>query len=463
MAITVYYIAMRAKNNLRIAAKNNQTWRYYMANLTIENMALNQIRAYAKNAKNHPEGQIQQIAASIRKFGFNNPILVDENLEIIAGHGRVAAAQILGLKTVPAIRLSHLSDAQKRAYRLADNKIAENGGWNADLLRLEISELEQICGDLDISLTGFSDVELDVLAMGDKPIADPKANNVPYIPENEIVTCPGDVWCIGDHRIICGNSLDGDAFKKLLSDRQVDMVLQDPPYNVKISGHVCGAGNIHHKEFMMASGEMTSDEFTQFLRKNFELCAKYSRPGALHYNFMDWRHMGEILTAGNDVFSNLVNMCVWCKSSGGMGSLYRSQHELCFVFKNGKESHVNNVNLGKNGRYRTNVWQYAGVNAFGRHKADIKMHPTVKPVEMLKDAILDVTRRGDVVLDTFLGSGSTLIAAHQSKRVCYGIELEPLYVDTTIRRFLEMFHIDAIHQSSGKTYSELLTAKQEVA
>ena len=173
--------------------------------------------------------------------------------------------------------------------------------------------------------------------------------------------------------------------------------------------------------------------------------------------------MGEILSAGTDAFSGLINMCVWCKTSGGMGSLYRSQHELCFIFKNGKESHTNNVQLGKNGRYRTNVWQYAGVNAFGRHRSDIQMHPTVKPVEMLKDAILDVTRRGDVVLDTFLGSGSTLIAAHQSKRICYGIELEPLYVDTAIRRFLEMFHIDAVHQASGKTYSELLTEKREVS
>lgn len=434
-----------------------------MGLLSIENIALNQIRAYAKNAKNHPEVQVQQIAASIRQFGFNNPILVDENLEIIAGHGRVAAAQILGLDTVPVIRLSHLSDVQKRAYRLADNKITENGGWNADLLRLEISELEQICGDLDISVTGFSDVELDVLGVGDKPIADPKANSIPYISENEIVTRPGDVWCLGDHQIICGNSLDAATFETLLGTRHADMVLQDPPYNVKISGHVCGAGNVHHKEFMMASGEMTSDEFTRFLRKNFELCAKYARPGALHYNFMDWRHIGEILAAGKGAFNNLVNMCVWCKSSGGMGSLYRSQHELCFIFKKGKDAHINNVKLGSNGRYRTNVWQYAGVNAFGRHKNDIKMHPTVKPVEMLKDAILDVTRRGDIVLDAFLGSGSTLIAAHQSKRVCYGIELDPLYVDTSIRRFFDLFGIDAIHEASGKTYSELLAIRREVA
>ena len=278
-----------------------------MGLLSIENLALNQIRAYAKNAKNHPEGQVQQIAASIRQFGFNNPILVDENLEIIAGHGRVAAAQVLGLDTVPVIRLSHLSDAQKRAYRLADNKIAENGGWNADLLRLEISELEQICDDLDISVTGFSDVELDVLSVDDKPAADPKANSVPYISENEIVTRPGDVWCLGDHQIICGNSLDAATFETLLGTRHADMVLQDPPYNVKISGHVCGSGNVRHKEFQMASGEMSTDEFTQFLRKNFELCAKHSRPGALQYNFMDWRHMGEISAAGNDVFSELIN------------------------------------------------------------------------------------------------------------------------------------------------------------
>lgn len=434
-----------------------------MGLLSIKNVSLKQIRAYEKNAKNHPESQIQQIAASIRQFGFTNPILVDENLEIIAGHGRMAAAQLLGLDTVPVIRLAHLSDAQKRAYRLADNKIAENGGWNEDLLRLEISELEQICGDMDVSITGFSDVELDILTMDNRTTADSKANNVPYIPENEIVTRPSDVWCIGDHRIICGNSLDAATFETLLGTCQADMVLQDPPYNVKISGHVCGSGNVRHKEFQMASGEMSTDEFTQFLRKNFDLCAKHSRPGALQYNFMDWRHMGEILAAGNGVFANLVNMCVWCKSSGGMGSLYRSQHELCFIFKNGKDAHINNVKLGANGRYRTNVWQYAGVNAFGRHKADIKMHPTVKPVEMLKDAILDVTRRDDVVLDTFLGSGSTLIAAHQSKRVCYGIELEPLYVDTAIRRYKELFGVDAVRKSDGKTYSELLTEKREVA
>ncbi len=433
-----------------------------MKNLSVEQVAIDQIRSYAKNAKNHPEKQVQQIAASIREFGFNNPILIDEDGEIIAGHGRLAAAQVIGMDTVPAIRLSHLTAAQKRAYRLSDNKICMNGGWNEDLLRMEISELETICDDFDISITGFDDIEIDVLMNPDEKHADPKANAIPFISEDEIVTNVGDIWQIGEHRIICGNSLESDTLEKLMGDKRADMILQDPPYNVKISGHVCGSGSIQHKEFAMASGEMKSDEFTEFLRKNFELCAKFSRLGSLHYNFTDWRHVREITAAGGDVFGNPINMCVWCKSSGGMGSLYRSQHELCFIFRNGKESHINNVELGRHGRYRTNVWNYAGVNSFGHHKNDIKLHPTVKPVEMLKDAILDVTKRGDIVLDSFLGSGSTLIATQQSRRICYGIELEPLYVDTAIRRFFDMFSIDAVRVSDGKKYSELLAEKQEV-
>lgn len=434
---------------------------FIMNELKIENVPLGDIRGYVNNAKNHPEKQIAQIAESIRQFGFNNPILIDEAGEIIAGHGRLAAAQIMGLDKVPTIRLSHLSDAQKRAYRIADNKIAENGGWNEDLLRLEISQLEIICNDFDISIIGFDSVEIDVLMDGDKPkSADQKSNAIPYIDESEIVTRVGDIWQIGPHRIVCGNSLESETFEKLMGDTRADMILQDPPYNVKISGHVCGAGTVRHKEFAMASGEMKSDEFTEFLGSNFVLYARFSKPGSIHANFMDWRHIREITAAGAATYSDLINMCVWVKTSGGMGSLYRSQHELCFIFKNGTAPHTNNVELGKHGRYRTNVWNYAGVNAFGKHKNDIKLHPTVKPVEMLRDAILDVTNRGDIVLDSFLGSGSTLIAAEQSKRICYGIELEPLYVDTAIRRFRDLFGVDAIHIESRKTYSELLTAKQ---
>lgn len=236
--------------------------------------------------------------------------------------------------------------------------------------------------------------------------------------------------------------------------------MQDPPYNVKINGHVCGSGAIHHKEFAMASGEMSAEEFISFLKQNFFLCKAHSKTGALHYNFMDWRHISEIMTAGNAVFDEFINMCVWVKKTGGMGSLYRSQHELCFISRNGKKSHMNNVQLGKHGRYRTNVWQYAGANSFGQHKGDLKLHPTVKPVEMLCDAILDCTPRGGIVLDSFLGSGSTLIAAQQAGCVCRGIELEPIYIDTTIRRFQELFGIDAIHVQSDQTYNQKLADKR---
>ena len=430
-----------------------------MGALVFENLKVADIHGYEHNAKTHPESQVQQIISSINKFGFNNPILIDENNEIIAGHGRFLAAQAMNLETVPTIKLSHLTDAQKRAYRLADNKIAENGGWNKELLSMEIKDLEKIClnDNFVIQDIGFNDAELDsIINFTDAKPINQKTNAVPFIPEDEIISKPGDIWQLGKHRIICGDSLNPDTFVKLFDGKKADMILQDPPYNVKIDGHVCGSGTIKHKEFAMASGEMTTDEFTQFLMNNFALCKQYSNDGSLHYNFMDWRHVLEITTAGKNVFDKFINMCVWVKTSGGMGSLYRSQHELCFIFQNGKESHNNNIQLGKYGRYRTNVWQYAGVNTFGKHKQDGIMHPTVKPVEMLKDAILDVSKRGDIVLDCFLGSGSSLIACQQSGRICYGIEYEPLYIDTTIRRFQNLFRIDAINVSTGKTYNESL-------
>lgn len=438
--------------------KDDKTKVIVMNALKIENINPGEIHAYENNAKTHSEYQVQQIVASIEKFGFNNPILIDENNEIIAGHGRLMAANILKLETVPTIKLSHLNDAQKRAYRLADNKISENGGWNLELLSLEIKDLEKICvDDFDIHITGFNDAELDsIIRITDEKPINAKINATPFVPLDEVISKPGDIWQLGEHRIICGDSLEQTTFDKLFGDKKACMVLQDPPYNVKIDGHVCGAGTIKHKEFAMASGEMTKVEFINFLKTNFSMCSKYSNEGSLHYNFMDWRHVLEITTAAQAVFDKFINMCVWVKTSGGMGSLYRSQHELCFIFQHGNQSHNNNVQLGKYGRYRTNVWQYPGVNAFGKHKKDGAMHPTVKPVEMLQDAILDVSKRGDIVLDSFLGSGSTLIACQLSGRVCYGIEYEPLYIDTTIRRFQTLFHIDAINVETGKTYDEML-------
>lgn len=428
--------------------------------IIVEYVNIDKIKKYKNNAKLHGEEQIRQIAASIKRFGFNNPIIADQNFEIIAGHGRLEAAKIAGLTVVPVIKLSHLSEAQKRAYRLADNKIAENGGWSEELLRLELSELESICDDFDLTITGFSDVEIDVLLDDEtNTLPDQKLNAVPYINEKEIISKLEDIWLLDNHRIICGNSLEEETFQKLMQGKKADMCLQDAPFNVKIQGHVGGSGSIKHREFIMGAGEMSDDEFINFLTTNFKLCAKYSKNGSIQANFMDWRHMEHILAAGKKAFTSLINLCVWNKGVGGMGSLWRSQHELCFIHKNGKESHINNVQLGSNGRYRTNVWTYPGANSFGKNKHNLKLHPTSKSVEMLKDAILDVTNRGDLILDCFLGSGSTLLAAEKSKRVCYGIELAPLYVDTVIRRYHELTGVWAVNEQSGKTYDVLLAEK----
>ena len=431
-----------------------------MTELVITYTKTKDIKAYAQNPRIHQKKQVQQLVNSIESFKFNNPILIDENNEVIAGHGRLLAAKELKLDEVPTIMLSHLDEAQKRAYRIADNKLTENGQWDTDLLKLEFSEIEKLNLDFSLELTGFDVADIDVIldsSLTEKEVKlDEKANAVPFIKEDEIVSKLGDVWQLGKHRIICGNALEKEYFEKLFENKKADMVFTDPPYNVKVDGHVCGLGKVKHKEFKMASGEMSQNEFQEFLTNNFNLLKEFSKNGSLHYICMDWRHIKEISNAGDEVFDELKNLCVWNKDNGGMGSLYRSKHELVFIFKNGNSSHKNNVELGSHGRYRTNIWDYPGVNSFGGDKNKLNMHPTVKPVEMVKDAILDVTNRSDIVLDIFLGSGTTLIAAEKSNRICYGMELESIYVDTAIRRWQDLTGKAATHLESGKTYREML-------
>ena len=429
--------------------------------LRVEYLAVPDIKPYVKNPKKHDEKQVRQIAASINEFSFNNPLIIDENSEIIAGHGRWLAARELNLASVPVIRLTHLTPHQKRLYRIADNKLTENGQWNVDLLKLEFSEIEALDLDIDLNITGFETGEIDVL-LSHVPASE-KLNNIPFISESEIVTKLGDIWQLGKHKIICGNSLEQDTFARLFEVKKADMVFTDPPYNVQIQGHVCGKGSTSHKEFAMASGEMSSNDFQVFLNTIFGLLRDYSEAGSIHFICMDWRHAEDIIVSAKSVYNELKNICVWNKDNGGMGSLYRSKHEFVFVYKNGVSSHINNVELGKHGRYRTNVWDYAGVNSFGKNRDLLKLHPTVKPVEMIMDAVKDVSDRGDIVLDAFLGSGSTLIAAEKSKRTCYGIELEPLYVDTAIRRWQEAAKQDAVDIKTGKTYNQLLSAKKEIS
>lgn len=426
--------------------------------LAVNYISPEEVKPYQNNPKKHSEKQITQIINSIKEFKFNNPILIDENNVLIAGHGRLLASKHLQIKEIPAIRLTHLTESQKKAYRIADNKLTENGAWDMDLLKIEFEEIQKLNLDLNLDITGFDNQEIDLL-FNPPPPADNKLNKIPYIPEKEIVSKAGDIWQLGSHRVICGDALEKMTFERLLQDKHAAMVFTDPPYNVKINGHVCGNGAIKHKEFAMASGEMGSNEFTEFLSANFKLLKEFSKNGSLHLICMDWRHVEEISRAGH-VYDEFKNICVWNKTNAGMGSLYRSKHEFIYVYKNGEQKHINNIELGSKGRYRTNVWDYAGVNTF-KNTNLLKLHPTVKPVELIWDAILDVSKRGDIVLDSFLGSGSTLIACEKAHRLCYGIELEPLYVDTTIRRWQELTGKEAIRESDGKSYKEILVEQLE--
>jgi DNA modification methylase len=415
-----------------------------MSTRILETLPLDQLRPWPRNARTHSRKQIRQIAESIRRFGFTNPVLIDGENRILAGHGRVEAAQELGMVTAPCLRIDHLSPAEKRAYVLADNKLALNAGWDEELLALELKELMAADIDFSIDVTGFSIAEVDQLIEGlasEEP-GDPTDDRLPD-PEDVPSRCGlGDIWRLGPHRLVCGNSLDPAVVSALMEGERAEMVFTDPPYNVAIDGNVSGLGKIRHREFAMASGEMTRDQFTAFLSLAFANLAAHSSDGSIHFVCMDWRHMGEMMEAGAANYSELKNLIVWVKDNGGMGAFYRSRHELIFAFKNGSLPHINSFELGQHGRYRTNVWQYRGVNTLKSGRLDeLAMHPTVKPVAMIADAIKDVSRRGSVVLDLFGGSGSTVIAAHKTGRRARVCELDPLYCDRILQRW-EIFAKD---------------------
>ncbi len=408
-----------------------------------------------QNPRNHKDRQINALAKSIKALGFNIPLAVDASGNILCGHARYLAAQKLGMSEVPVIRLDHLSESQAKAFMLADNKLSEMSDWNKTLLAVQLKELTAVDLTFDIEATGFTVGEIDL-------IVDPKSNDSdpadaqPEIPEDPAITQVGDLWLMGEHRLLCGNAQEAVAFETLMAGKLASMVITDAPFNVRVQGHVGGKGVIKHREFAMASGEMNSSEFTSFLQTTFEHIIAHSKLGSIHMTFMDWRHLPEILTAGLAVYTSFLNLCVWVKNQGGMGSLYRSQHELCLIFKHGKESHQNNVQLGRFGRYRTNVWQYGGIQTMrsGEEGDLLTMHPTVKPVKMIADAILDCSRRREIILDPFIGSGTAILACERTGRHCYGMELDPLYVDTAIRRWQNLTGEDAIHAVTGKTFTE---------
>jgi DNA modification methylase len=421
---------------------------------------IGELKLEPRNPRAHSTRQIRQIARSIETFSFCVPVLVDATLKVVAGHGRVAAARVLGLNEVPTIRLEHLSEAQARAFMIADNRLTENSTWDDHLLAEQLQELSLMELDFSLEATGFEMAEIDLRIEGlsSEPGGDDPADAIPTSHEGTPVSRAGDRWELGPHRIYCGSALDEGAYAALMQGTTAAAIIADPPYNVPIDGNVTGLGSLHHREFVMGAGEMSEPEFITFLSRACTLLARNSTEGAFHYIFIDWRHLGELLAAGRIAYRELKNICVWVKSNAGMGSLYRSQHELILVFKHGRGPHRNNIELGRFGRNRTNVWNYPGANSFGRAGGEgnlLALHPTVKPTAMIADAIMDCTARGDIVLDGFLGSGTTVIAAELTGRRCYGLELDPLYVDTVVRRWQAYTSANASHASTGRCFNDL--------
>ncbi len=409
------------------------------------------------NVRLHSRKQIRQLAKSINKFGFIGVAAIDENGTILAGHARVEAAIVARVDQIPCVVVDHLTEKQKRAFAIADNKHASNSTWDEQRLAIEIDAILLENPDLELDSLGFDAIELDQLRVQLEPNDLGGSPEDDALPETQAdvpaVTDTGDIWICGDHRIICADSRAANSYEKILGSECAELILADPPYNVPIDGHVGGSGRIHHREFAMASGEMSRAEFIDFLQAVFERLSDFSVNGSIHFVFMDWRHMAEIMAAANGIYAELKNLIVWAKDNGGMGSFYRSRHELIFAFKNGDAPHINNFELGQKGRYRTNVWNYRGINSAGADRLQLlKLHPTVKPVQMLADAILDCSKRGGIVLDPFGGSGSTLIAAEKTKRRARLIEIDPVYVDRTIRRWQAYAKDDAIHSATGKTF-----------
>lgn len=419
---------------------------------SLEYEDLNNLKVANANLRTPNRSQRGKLKSAIKQFGFIGAIIVDENNHILAGVARYHAARELDMDKVPVIRLSHLSEANKRAYRIADNRIAELSGWNKYELGLELDALSLEFPDLALEVTGFDLPEIEFLAGETKDKSDAEPKLVETNPDYA-ATKPGTLWQLGDHLLICGDARDETVFHKLLKEDKAQTIFADPPYNVPIQGYAGGKGSIKHREFACAVGEMSEAEFTCFLQIIFANLAKYSLDGSIHYLCMDWKHLPEILTAAGSIYDQWLNLIVWNKTNAGMGSLYRSQHELVLAYRKGTAAHVNNVQLGKYGRNRSNVWTYPGVNSIGsEHRKDLALHPTVKPTQMVADAILDCSNKGDIVLDAFGGSGSTLLAAEQTGRRARLVELDPGYCDVTIKRWEEMTGRQAVNLDTSRTF-----------
>jgi DNA modification methylase len=419
-----------------------------------------ELKPWPGNPRTHSDKQLFKLKASIRRFGFTGPVLVDENSVILAGHGRVQAAMSLGLVAVPTLVISGLTEAMKSAYVIADNKIPQLAGWDPELLRAQIEILIQ--QDFDVETTGFSTAEIDLMMDGDPRVqgSDPDDLRIDDTVV-ERVSRLGDLWQLGKHRLLCGDALQMACYSRLMQGELAQMVFTDPPYNVRIDGHVGGSGKIKHPEFAMASGEMSRSEFTAFLNKALTNLRAYSQDGAIHFVCIDWRHIGELLEAAMPLFGDPKQLCVWAKQNAGMGSFYRSQHEMVFAFKQGDAPHINNFELGQHGRYRSNLWSYPGVNSFGRDRELLAVHPTVKPTGLVADAFRDCSHRKGIILDPFAGSGTVLVAAERTGRHARAIEFDPHYVDVAVMRWQRVTGEKAVLTTTGEPWEAVRARSQQ--
>jgi hypothetical protein len=422
--------------------------------------AIGELKLNPKNPRLHSDKQIQQIAHSIEVFGPIVPILIDGQSQVVAGHGRLLAARSLGLKEFPTICVEHLTESQTKAFCIADNRLTENSAWDDHLLAVQLKSLSEVELDFSLEVTGFEASEIELMIEGIASVADGSRDPADVVPEIEKavqVSRTGDLWLLGRHRLYCGNALKQESYAALMEDGRAVMVFTDLPGNLPIAGNA-GLAAIPHKNCPTASGEMADSEFATFLVQTCSLLATHSTQGALHYLCLEWRRTGQLLTAAKQVYSELKDLCVWVKDGDPTGSLYRNQHELVFVFQNGKDRHRSRVPLGQCGRYRSNVWRYPAANSVSRSTHDTyspELYPTAKPVALVADAILDCSQRDDIVLDPFVASGTTLIAAERTGRICYGIESHPINVDTAVRRWQAFTGQSATHSSSQCSFGAL--------
>jgi len=425
--------------------------------ISVISRPIGDLKPDAGNPRRHSQKQIKQIAKSIATFGFNVPVLLDANLKVIAGHGRLLACRKLGWTEVPTISLTHLTEAQARAFAIADNRLTEIATWDDHLLAQQLRDLSLADLDFNLEVTGFEMGEIDLriaaLEAETADVEDP-GDVAPEPNPGPPVCKEGDLWLLGEHRVLCGSALDAEAYRVLMRDDRAALVFTDPPYNVPIDGHASGLGVIHHHPFPMVSGERDTAAFTTFLSNACRNLARFSLGGSFHFVCLDWRRLEEGLAAGREAFGELKDLCVWVKNKPGGGEPYRNQHELIFVFQQGEAADRNNISRGQFGRDRSNVWRYPGGKSVADATGDVP-HPKLKPVAMVADAILDGSTRRDIVLDGFLGSGATLIAAERTGRRCYGLELDPVRVDTIILRWQRLTGGSARHAESGRCFDNL--------